>query len=70
MVDSRQAIHVARRTEDPALLLQALDGLLPIEDNEGLLSEARALAGRIVAELPDDAMQRRFQMSDTVQRLS
>src|SRR5206468_3148307 len=69
IADANRAGAVARRTDDPALLLQALDVLLMLEGNDETLAEARALIGRIVSALPEDTMRHRFQESETVHRV-
>lgn len=69
LVDARRAMALARRTEDPALLLQALDVFLLLEGNDESLAEARALVDRITGALPDETMRRRFHESETVQRV-
>jgi len=69
LADARRAIALARRTEDPALLLQALDVFLLLEGNDESLAEARALVDRIIGALPDETMRHRFHESETVQRV-
>jgi hypothetical protein len=69
IVDARGAVDVARRTEDPALVLQALDLLLQLDGTDELAAEARGVAGRIVEELPDATMKQRFESTDVAQRI-
>ena len=51
---------MAEKTGDPALLLLALDALIGIEGSDQLLTQARAVADRIVDAMPDTAMRRSF----------
>jgi tetratricopeptide (TPR) repeat protein len=69
IADVRDGVAIARRVEDPALLLHALDALLALDGNDELAVEARALSDRIVAALPDETMRGRFTESDAVQRI-
>ena len=69
LADARRATALARGTEDPALLLQALDVFLLLEGNDESLAEARALVDRIIGALPDETMRHRFHESETVQRV-
>lgn len=69
IADARDAVAIARRTSDPALLLQAIDTLLALDGDDPLAAEARALNGRILAALPDETMRRRFTESEVVQRI-
>jgi hypothetical protein len=69
IADVRDGVTIARRVEDPALLLHALDALLALDGNDELAIEARALSDRIVVALPDETMRRRFTESDAVQRI-
>jgi hypothetical protein len=69
ITDARHALAVARRTSDPALILQAIDTLLALDGDDQLAAEARALNGRILAALPDETMRRRFTQSEVVQRI-
>ncbi len=69
IADARHAVAVARRTSDPALLLQAIDTLLALDGDDPLAAEARVLNGRILAALPDETMRRRFTESEVVQRI-
>src|SRR5262249_46507248 len=69
IADVRDGVATARRVEDPALLLHALDALLELDGSDDLAIEARALSDRIVVALPDETMRRRFIESDAVQRI-
>jgi tetratricopeptide (TPR) repeat protein len=69
IADVRDGVDTARRVEDPALLLHALDALLLLDGSDDLAIEARALSDRIEAALPDETMRRRFIESDAVQRI-
>ena len=69
IADVRDGVAIARRVEDPALLLHALDALLALDGSDELAVEARALSDRIVVALPDETMRRRFTDSDAVQRI-
>ena len=69
IADVRDGVAMARRVEDPALLLHALDALLALDGNDELAVEARALSDRIVLALPDETMRRRFTESEAVQRI-
>ena len=69
IADARDGVAIARRTEDPALLLHALDALLAFNGSDALAVEASALSDRIAVALPDETMRRRFTESDAVQRI-
>ena len=69
IADVRAGVAIARRVEDPALLLHALDALLGLDGNDELAVEARALSERIAAALLDDTMRRRFRESEAVERI-
>jgi tetratricopeptide (TPR) repeat protein len=69
IADVREGVATARRVEDPALLLHAIDALLALDGSDDLAIEARALSDRIVVALPDDTMRGRFIESDAVQRI-
>ena len=68
--DAQTATDCARQTEDPALLLRALDTLLTLDGTDERLAEARALTKRIEHALPDETMKQRFIESEVVGRLS
>jgi tetratricopeptide (TPR) repeat protein/DNA polymerase III delta prime subunit len=69
VVDATQSVAVARSTEDPALLLQALDLLLQIEGDDALAAEARDTHRRILDELPDDNLRRRVGEWEVARRI-
>jgi hypothetical protein len=69
VVDATQAVAVARSTEDPALLLQALDLLLQIEGDDTLAAEARDTHRRILDALPDDDLRRRVGAWEVARRI-
>lgn len=69
VADATQAVAVAKSTEDPALLLQALDLLLQIEGNDTLAAEARATHRRILDALPDGDMRQRVSRWEVAQRI-
>jgi len=63
---ARDALVVARRSSDPALLLWALNLLLALDGDDALAGEARTVSAAIRLELPDESMQRRFEESELV----
>jgi tetratricopeptide (TPR) repeat protein len=65
----RQALALARPSGDPAMLVRIAGALLAIEGDEELAGEARETAERIRAALPDDAVRRRFEAAEAVQRV-
>jgi tetratricopeptide (TPR) repeat protein len=67
--DFRRAVQLARAMGDPALLLRASSSLLATEGDDALLSEARATARRIISELPNAEMRRRFESAEPVRLL-
>lgn len=69
VVDANQAVAVARSTEDPALLLQALDLLLQIDGNDSLAAEAGDTHRHILAGLPDGDLRRRFSAWEVARRV-
>ena len=69
VVDAHQAVAVARSTEDPALLLQALDLLLQIEGNDSLAKEAGDIHRHIVAALPDGDLRQCFNAWEVAGRI-
>jgi DNA-binding winged helix-turn-helix (wHTH) protein/tetratricopeptide (TPR) repeat protein len=69
IADARRAVAVARPTEDPALLLQALDVLLLVDGDDESAVEARLLLDRISDALPTDAMRQQFVASETVRHV-
>jgi tetratricopeptide (TPR) repeat protein len=69
VADLRAAIELARPMGDPALFLRAATTLLSLEGDDLLLRDARETAERILAELPDTEMRRRFVEAEPVRRL-
>ena len=69
ILDSRLAVNVARSTDDPALLLQALDLLLQLDGDDGLAAEAKGTHRSIVDALPEGEHRQRFDASDVAQRV-
>ncbi len=67
--DFRRAVQLARAMGDPALFLRVSSSLLATEGDDALLSEARTTARRIVAELPNEEMRRRFEGAEPVRLL-
>jgi hypothetical protein len=70
IVDARGAVTVARHTQDPALLLRALDVLLQLDGTDDLAAEGRAVITRIDNALPDGPLKRRFAESDLAARVA
>jgi hypothetical protein len=60
---------VARTTEDPALLLQALDALIQIDGDDSLAAEAGDTYRRIVGALPEGDLRQRVGASDVARRV-
>ena len=69
VVDARQGVRVARGTNDPALLLLALDAVLALDGDDASVSEAHALDARISSALPDQTLRERFTACEVVQRV-
>gem|GEM_PF-581951 len=69
IVDLRNAVQLARAMGDPALFLRAATTLLATAGDDALLSEARASARQILAELPTEEMRRQFEAAEPVRRL-
>jgi class 3 adenylate cyclase/tetratricopeptide (TPR) repeat protein len=69
IADLRNALQMARLMGDPALLLRAATTLLATEGDDALLSEARATARKILAELPTEEMRRHFEAAEPVRLL-
>src|SRR6185503_18044603 len=61
ITELRKALELSRPVGDPAMLLRVITALLPIDGNEDLLEEARALARKIIAELPTPEMLKCFE---------
>jgi tetratricopeptide (TPR) repeat protein/predicted Ser/Thr protein kinase len=66
---ARDALAVARRSSDPALVLWTLNVLLALHGDDALAGEARSVSAAIKLELPDESMQRRFDESELVQAI-
>jgi tetratricopeptide (TPR) repeat protein len=60
ILDAKLAVSVARSTEDPALLLQALDLVIQIDGDDGLAAEAGHTYRRILDALPEGELRQRF----------
>jgi hypothetical protein len=69
IVDARRSVGVARGTDNPVLLLLALDALLALHGDDESLAEARALDVRISSALPNEKIRQRFVESEVVQRV-
>jgi hypothetical protein len=63
VVAQRHAVEIARRLDDPALMLRLLTTLLSLDSSDALTAEARAVAERIDAALPDGPLRDRFRAS-------
>jgi hypothetical protein len=68
--DSRHAVQVARATEDPALLLRALDTLLQLEGDAVAAAEAKATVEKILRGLADEPSRLRFAGSEMASRIA
>ena len=69
IADARQAVDLARATEDPALLLRASDSLLALDGDDALAAEAKGTIARILEGLPDGVTKQRFGDSEIVRRV-
>ena len=69
VADARQAVSLARATEDPALLLRASDTLLELEGDDALAAEAKGTIARILEGLPEGVTRQRFADSEVVRRI-
>jgi DNA-binding SARP family transcriptional activator len=69
VADFRRAVTLARPVGDPALLLQAIGCLLPLEGDDTLAAEGTATVARIVNALADADERRRFETSGPQQAL-
>src|SRR6267378_2573258 len=69
IANAKNAVSVADRTGDPALLLLALDALIGLDGTDELATRARAVTDRIYDSLPDEAMRRCFTESEVVRRI-
>jgi tetratricopeptide (TPR) repeat protein/predicted Ser/Thr protein kinase len=70
IADAREAVRLARATEDPALLLRASDTLLALDGDDALAAEAKATIARIIEGLPEGVTKQRFIDSELVRRVS
>jgi DNA-binding SARP family transcriptional activator len=59
--DLHRAVAMARPVGDPALLLRAINALLPLNRDDALAEEETATLARILDALPDAAERRRFE---------
>jgi tetratricopeptide (TPR) repeat protein len=69
IADLQTAAGVARRMEDPALVLRSVAALLALDGTDALANEASAVAHGIFARLPDDTMRERFRNAEAVRRV-
>jgi len=69
ILDAKLAVAVARSTEDPALVLQALDLLIQIDGDDSLAAEAGDTHRRIVDALPEGDLRQRFSTWDVARRV-
>jgi tetratricopeptide (TPR) repeat protein len=69
VVDARQAVSVARSTEDPALVLQALDLLIRLEGDDSLAAEARDTFRRILDGQPEGELRQKVGVSELAGRI-
>ncbi len=69
IADLGKAIEISRPIGDPAMFLRAATALLEIEGSDALLTEARTTARKILAQLPDEDMRRRFEAAEPVRVL-
>ena len=69
IVDAKLAVGVARSTEDPALLLQALDLLIQIDGDDSLAAEAGDIYRRIIGALPEGDLRHRVGAWDVARRV-
>jgi tetratricopeptide (TPR) repeat protein/transcriptional regulator with XRE-family HTH domain len=60
VIDLHEAVHVARSTADPSVLLQALLPLNTIDGNDQLAAEIGAVAAQVARSLPSEDMRDRF----------
>jgi hypothetical protein len=60
---------VARTTEDPALLLQALDALIQIEATTALRRRQEIRTARILGARPEGDLRQRVGASDVARRV-
>jgi serine/threonine protein kinase/tetratricopeptide (TPR) repeat protein len=69
IVDARLAVAVARKIEDPALLLQALDLVIQMDGDDSLAAEARDTHRRILDAIPESDLRRRFAAGEVARRI-
>ena len=62
----RAAVALARKLDDPALLLRLAGPLLDLDGDDALAAEARAAVDRITRALPDAELRRRFESAHPV----
>ena len=67
--DADSAVQVARRLDDPPVLIDALALHLDIEGNDALLGEARSSVNRVIQAVPDERLRQRFLAAENVQRI-
>jgi hypothetical protein len=67
--DLTAALDVARRIDDPALVLRVLAAFLRIDGTDALAAEAHVTVARITLALPDSLLRRRFEDAEVVRRL-
>jgi class 3 adenylate cyclase/tetratricopeptide (TPR) repeat protein len=69
IADLRSAVDLARPVGDPAMFLRAATGLLALDGNDVLATDARTAADSIALALPDAEMRRRFAEAEPVRLL-
>ena len=69
IAELRKVLDLSRPVGDPAMLLRVMSALLPIDGNDDLLEEARALARKIIAEMPTPEMLKCFETAEPVRQL-
>ena len=67
--DLREALVLARRLGDPALLIRVATVLLPLDGGDALAADARAAVERTIVALPTDELRERFQAAEPVRLL-
>jgi tetratricopeptide (TPR) repeat protein len=70
IADLKKAVDMIRAIGDPAIFLRVATSLLAIEGDDALLAETQAMAQRIIANLPDEEMRRRFEAAEPVLMLN
>jgi tetratricopeptide (TPR) repeat protein len=66
IADLRTAVALARKVGDPALFVRPAAALLPVDGDDALAAEGRAVVNRIASALPDAEMRRRFERAEPV----